>query len=323
VVADTPADWKPEPFKGQTIDLDVPEARDWAQTEVNRLVNDYHLDMLEHDGYLVAQGCARKDHPHAPPDPSNLTIRKAASSYWVESSNSTDVSYHATQAYYSIHSNLRARHPGLLLEICNDGGRMVDFGSAAHGDYFSITDTYDPLSNRRAFYDTSHVLPAAMLETYVEKWPTPRIENFLYMLRSGMMGWLTIMLDTTAWTPEQRKAAKMAFAVYKTSLRSLIRDADLYHVSDRPDGIHWDGLEYFDAAKGRGVLYAFRGSTQTESIHTFDLKGFEAGRSYQLRFQDHSAPDQKVSGRDLLSRGVAVELSWPLSSELIFFEEVN
>jgi hypothetical protein len=143
------------------------------------------------------------------------------------------------------------------------------------------------------------------------------------MLRSGMMGWLTIMLDTTAWTPEQRKAAKMAFAVYKTGLRPLIRDADLYHVSDRPDGIHWDGLEYFDAAKGRGVLYAFRGSTQTESIHTFVLKGLEAGRSYQLHFQDHSAPDQKVSGRDLLSRGVAVELSWPLSSELVFFEELN
>jgi len=133
------------------------------------------------------------------------------------------------------------------------------------------------LSNRRAFYDTSHVLPAAMLETYVEKWPTPRIENFLYVLRSGMMGWLTIMLDTTAWTPEQRKAAKMAFAVYKTGLRPLIRDTDLYHVSDRPDGIPWDGLEYFDAAKGRGVLYAFRGSTQTESTHTFVLKGFEAG----------------------------------------------
>jgi len=52
---------------------------------------------------------------------------------------------------------------------------------------FSITDSYDPLSNRRAFYDTSHLLPAAMLESYVEKWPAPRLENFLYMLRSGMM----------------------------------------------------------------------------------------------------------------------------------------
>jgi len=50
-------------------------------------------------------------------------------------------------------SGLARDHPGLLFEVCNDCGRMVDFGSALHGDYFSITDTYDPLSNRRAFYD--------------------------------------------------------------------------------------------------------------------------------------------------------------------------
>ncbi len=47
------------------------------------------------------------------------------------------MSYHATRAYYAIYEQLRARHPELLLEVCNDGGRMVDFGSAAHGDYFS------------------------------------------------------------------------------------------------------------------------------------------------------------------------------------------
>jgi hypothetical protein len=86
----------------------------------------------------------------------------------------------------------------LLLEICNDGGRMVDFGSAAHGDYFSITDSYDPLSNRRAFYDTSYTLPAAMVESYVAKWLTSSMQNFLYMLRRGMRGWVTLMQDTTA-----------------------------------------------------------------------------------------------------------------------------
>src|SRR5204862_7300815 len=103
----------------------------------------------------------------------------------------------------------RRQHPrALVLGIWNAGGRMAVFGSAAHGDCFSITATDDPLSNRRAFYDASHVLPSAMLEAYVEKWPVPRIENFRYMLRSGMMGWLTIMLDTTAWSDEQHKVAK-------------------------------------------------------------------------------------------------------------------
>jgi hypothetical protein len=167
MVSDIPKDWQPEPFKGQTIDLGVPEAKQWAQKEVERIVTDYQLDMLEHDGYLVAHGCDRSDHPHAPTDPLNKCIYKKWGSYFVDSSNSTDVSYHAVRAYYDIYSRVRKDHPGLLFEICNDGGRMVDFGSAAHGDYFSITDTYDPLSNRSAFYDTSHVLPAAMLESYV------------------------------------------------------------------------------------------------------------------------------------------------------------
>ena len=238
-----------------------------------------------------------------------------------DSSNSTDVSYHAVRAYYEIYSQVRQEHPELLLEICNDGGRMVDFGSASHGDYFSITDSYDPVSNRRAFYDASHVLPAAMLEAYVEKWPTPKIENFRYMLRSGMMGLLTVMQDTNTWTPEEHAAAKAEFALYKQKLRPLIRDAELYHVSERPDGIHWDGMEYFDSNRGRGVLYVFRGSTGDENRHRFPVEGVKRGHNYRLHFSDHSEPDRTVSGRELLNRGLTVALPLPLSSELVFIDD--
>jgi alpha-galactosidase len=279
--------------------------------------------MLEHDGYLVAHGCDRADHPHAPPDPLNKCIYKSWGAYWVDSSNSTDVSYHAVRAYYDIYSKLRHDHPGLLLEICNDGGRMVDFGSASHGDYFSITDTYDPTSNRRAFYDTSHVLPAAMLESYVEKWPTPSIDNFRFMLRSGMMGWLTIMINTPSWSPEQHAEATKQIDLYKKELRPLIRDASLYHVSPRPDGVHWDGIQYWDPERQRGVVYAFRGSIAEETSHRFALKGLQSSSHYRLRYNDHSAPDRTVTGRDLIGRGLEVKLSSPNTSELIFIEGEN
>jgi hypothetical protein len=319
-VTDVPPDWQPEPFKGQTIDLGVPEAKQWAQQEVERIVTDYHLDMLEHDGYLVAHGCDRTDHPHAVADPLNKCVYKTWGAYFVDSSNSTDVSYHAVRAYYDIYSKMRKDHPGLLFEICNDGGRMVDFGSAAHGDYFSITDTYDPLSNRRAFYDTSHVLPAAMMESYVEKWPTPRIENFRYMLRSGMMGWLTIMTDTNAWSPEQHAEARKEIDLYKKDLRPLIRDADLYHISPRPDGVHWDGIQYWDPDRGRGVIYSFRGTVEGENTHSYTLKGLEPTDRYLLRFYDHTSSDRTVTGQELTSRGLKVALALPNSSELIFIE---
>jgi len=249
-------------------------------------------------------------------------IHDWSSDFWI-GSNSTDVSYRAVRSYYDIYEKTRREHPGLLFEICNDGGRMVDFGSAAHGDYFSITDTYDPLSNRRAFYDTSYMLPAAMLESYVEKWPTPRPENFLYMLRSGMMGWFTLMLDSTAWTAEQHKVAKDAFALYKEKLRPLIREAKLYHVSARPDGVHWDGIEYWDPVRRTGVLFAFRGSTPDEDRHAFMLRALEPAKRYKLHFQDGTAADAAATGEQLMKGGVEVHLTQPLSSELVFVEEIS
>ncbi len=322
LVADVPDGWHPADFVGRTIDLGFPPAREYAQREVNRLITDYHLDMLEHDGYLVTKNCARTDHPHAPAVPPQMSKVEGNGLNMPYASNSTDVSYHAVQAYYDIYSHMRQEHPGLLFEVCNDGGRMVDFGSASHGDYFSITDTYDPLSNRRAFYDTSYLMPAAMLEDYVQQWPAPKIENFRYMLRSGMMGMLTVMQDTNAWTPEQHAAAKAEFALYKEKLRPLVRDASLYHVAPRPDGVHWDGMQYFDPIRRTGVLFAFRGSTASEGEHTFKLQGVLAERKYRLHYADASAPDQTVSGSKLLE-GLAVALPAPLSSEIIFLEEAR
>lgn len=323
LVADVPSGWKPDDFVGRTIDLGLPAAHLYARSEAKRIVDTYHPDMLEHDGYVVAKRCLRSDHPHAAPDtafPSPVTGRGLA---MPDLANSTDVSYHATRAYYDIQTSLRRDHPHLLLEICNDGGRMVDFGSAAHGDYFSITDSYDPLSNRRAFYDASHVLPAAMLETYVERWPTPRIENFRSMLRSGMMGWLTVMQNTTAWTPEQHNAAKAEIALYKQQLRPLIRDADLYHISARADGIHWDGIEYFNPQAKHGVVYAFRGSAVDETQHRFTLRGLLPNAHYRLSFHDHTSPDRTATGAELLHAGLLVNLPIPTSSELIFFTQTN
>lgn len=321
LVADVPPNWKPDPFVGRTIDLGVPAVHDYAEREVQRIVREDRLDMLEHDGYVVAKSCVRADHPHARGSYASTVLKEVSGVALPIQASSTDVSYHAVRSYYDIYSQLRRTHPDLLLEICDNGGRMVDFGSAAHGDYFSITDSYDPLSNRQAFYDASHLLPSAMLEDYEMKWPTPRIENFLYMLRSGMMGWMTIMQDTTAWTAQQHAVASEEFATYKQFLRPLIRDANLYHVSSRPDGVHWDGIEYFNPADGQGVVYAFRGSLTTENSHMFQLRGLSATKQYQLQFHDHTAHDRTISGRDLMQNGLTVNLSIPLSSDLIFLHE--
>ena len=114
----------------------------------------------------------------------------------------------------------------------------------------------------------------------MEKWPAPRPENFLYMLRSGMMGWVTIMTDTTAWSAEQHEAARRAIALYKQKLRPLIRDAQLFHISSRPDGVHGMGWSTGIRSRGRGVVFAFRGTIADETEHRFVLAGLNAAKRY-------------------------------------------
>jgi alpha-galactosidase len=134
------------------------------------------------------------------------------------------------------------------------------------------------------------------------------------------MGWLTIMIDTTTWSAEQHEEAKKEVALYKNELRPLIRDASLYHVSPRPDGIHWDGIQYWDTNRRRGVVYAFRGTIEGEKTHSFALKGLQPSAMYRIKFYDHSSADRTMTGRELMGRGLKATLALPNSSELIFIE---
>jgi alpha-galactosidase len=141
------------------------------------------------------------------------------------------------------------------------------------------------------------------------------------MLRSGMMGWFTIMIDTNSWSPEQHAEAKKEIALYKRELRPLIRDANLYHISPRPDGVHWDATEYWDPQQKRGVVYAFRGTTEIEKTHSFQLSGLQPDGKYRLTFYDHSSPDRTVTGRELMGEGLKAALPLQNSSELVFIDE--
>ena len=142
------------------------------------------------------------------------------------------------------------------------------------------------------------------------------------MPRSGMMGCLTIMQDTRGRRSSMR-LQRRSLRCSKSDLRPLIRDADLCHLSERPDGVHWDGIESFDRKRGRGAVYAFRGTTADEADHVFRLQGVLPNRWYRVRFHDGTSVDRTIDGRELLRGGIPVHLPQPNSSELILFEETG
>ncbi len=294
---DYPPDWKPSDFTGANLCLADTAADDWCLSLLDRLVSEFHLDMLEHDQPMIVDSCARTDHPHT--------------------DSPADIAYRAARGYYRVYDALRAKHPRLLFEDCVNGGHTVDYGIARQVDYISITDTYSPLANRRAFYDASRALPPSMCECYVQNEPVKTPTEFRAMLRSGMMGWFTLMCDPNQWTAEQHSIARRQFSLYKTRLRPLIRGGNLYHLTERPDGVRWDAVQYADTSGRQAALMAFRGTGPEES-RLFRLRGLQPETRYRVSFEDGAVPSVIRSGRDLMQEGIAVELLESGSSQLAF-----
>lgn len=299
---DYKADWKPSEFTGADVCLGDPRAVDWCIRELRRIVKDYKIDMLEHDQRMIVETCDRTDHSHL--------------------ASASDVAYHAAKGYYKVYDTIRMDNLRLLFENCVNGGHTVDYGIVQRTHYISITDTYDPLSNRRAFYDASYAFPPSMCEAYIENHEHKNLAEFLYMLRSGMMGWCTIMCDTSKWTKEEREAAKAQFALYKEKLRPLIAGGNIYHVTERPNGVHWDGMQYVDTKTGDGALFAFRGTTPEER-NTIVLKGLEENTRYRVTFTDKTSEPLTRSGKELMNAGIPFHLPLPNSSEIAILSRAN
>jgi hypothetical protein len=68
-------------------------------------------------------------------------------------------------------------------------------------------------------------------------------------------------------------------------------------------------------------VYAFRGSIADETGHRFVLAGLDSAKRYRLHFEDGTAPDREATGKELMQSGLAVRLSAPLSSELVFLKD--
>ena len=300
---DYPATWKPADFTGATVCLGDEPPRAWCLKELRRIVSSYKLDLLEHDQIMIVDQCNRTDHGHT--------------------ASPADIAYHATQGYYSVYDQLRKEHPKLLFEDCVNGGRTVDFGIVRRTHYISITDTYDPMSNRRAFYDSSFPLPPSMCECYIENKPGPSLATFKTMLRSGMMGWCTLMCDTGKWSAEQHKAARQQIDRYKEWIRPLVNHGNLFHISTRPDQTRWDGMEYMDSKTGKGIVFAFRGEKTGETSSGFKLKGLDRAASFEIWSEDGSVARSHATGAKLMDEGLRLELKEPGASELIYIKSGN
>ncbi len=284
------------------IDLGHDPVREWAEKETQRVVSEYKLDYLKHDYSPIVTKCIQTNHRHH---------------YGV------DVSYWSTLGYYAVQEKLKQKFPDLVLEGCSGGAHIKDFGYMRLVNYIVTTDTLSSLPDRQSIYDTTYLLPPAVLQayTYENHYNKDADKPLPYFWRSAMMGaWQIDPTKTADWTAEERASAKKATETYKSWIRPMLLDAKVHHILPRPDGYHWDGMFYWNEGIKRGTLYIFRPNNDqlTQNIR---LKGLDAAKKYRIRSEDGSAAGEVRAGVGLMAEGVKIKLPAKYTSDLVFVEE--
>ncbi|OQB42430.1 MAG: Alpha-galactosidase [Candidatus Hydrogenedentes bacterium ADurb.Bin179] len=295
-------DWQPAAFSGGQVCLACEEAKSWEIQKTQWLVGFHKLDYLKHDCGPIVNHCNKTTHRHH---------------------YDSDVSYWATMGYYEVQEQLRRAFPHLILENCSGGGHIKDFGVIQRTHYTVTTDTLSNLPDRQSLYDSTFALPPILLQAYTYEWeykvPGDDPEPFLW--RSAMMGaWQIDPTRTAKWIPTQKELARRHADIYKQWVRPMLRDVKVHHILPRPDGKHWDGMFYWSQALSRGTLYVFRPDAP-ENERRIPLKGLARDSKYWLWSEDGSIASGEYRGADLMDEGVAVHLSAPYSSDLIYVRD--
>lgn len=239
-------------------------------------------------------------------------------------------SYAATRGFYEMVDSLARQIPNFQWENCSGGGRIKDFGAMRRTVKIFNSDTYSALHVRQAFYDSSHVYPPIQLEGHLGSTDgryRPRgAREIRYAFRSTSMGAPEWFLDapnggngSDPWTQQEKDALKACVETYKTKIRPLVRNADLYHILPRPNGTNRDAIEYYDPANGNGAVFLFHPSSES-SNEPLRFKGLDTNCKYHVTFEDGTHPPMVKSGAELMDRGLPVTLKGPEASELIFLE---
>lgn len=237
----------------------------------------------------------------------------------------SDIGYWAIKGFYEVMDTLYKNISGFSWENCSIGGGLKDFGSLSRCAKIQNQDVYYPIEARKAFYDASFALHPMQIASVVGSWEPWQAKGSLYEFRSASMGAAYWHPDGPSglnggpvWTDAHRAVIKQAVSTYKEKLRPLIRQANLYHIFPRPDNRSRDGIQYYDPATGKGVVYIFQPVDQTPSI--IRLKGLMPGETYRLSFEDASQPPATMSGAALMNKGIMVQLKGDEASDLMFIE---
>jgi len=287
-------------FDHLSLDFTNPEVAAWLESELERIIRDYQVDLLRLDGCPIS--------PHIGDRPESGYIENTVWRHY--------------EFFYGLLERLRVKFPKLLIENCCGGGGRLDLGILARTHRTQITDVMKAPRSIQIINGISLMLPPEYCMIYpFAVWENTDLD-FMYRvpLFGGFynMGWLNHRENLH---PGLIATAKRYTNLYKTFVAPLLPGCRVYHHTPvvRVEGevTPYCVLEYTAANQESSLVGIFK-LTDEAAPYRFFPKGLDASRKYRVTF-DNAGSSVETDGLALRQQGLPIHLTNALSSELLLF----
>ncbi len=282
--------------QGRLLNLGDPAALEWLINHIDGLIKSQRIDWYREDmnGEGPMPGWRGNDAPDRQGITENLYV----------------------QGHLKFWDELKRRNPGLGIDSCASGGRRNDLESMRRAVLFARSD-FQMLGmknvvdgNQCHTYGLSYWFP---FQGSACRWYDPYSFRTFYMGMFGMCEWLN---------PGNKAAQVQAYSEW-SKVAPFMVNGDYYPLTgySLADTV-WIGWQFDWPAKGQGCVQAFRRKNNGEAAQTYRLRGLDPAAVYEVTNFD-VAGSTKVSGKELMEKGLTVEIKDKPGAAVIVYRRVQ
>lgn len=228
-------------------------------------------------------------------------------STWLKPDEQSNLLIDYNLALDDIMTSMAKKYPQVMVMVCSGGSGRVDYGSLKHFDSFWPSDNTDPKARVFIQWGFSHLFPASAICAHVTRSGNRPLKFAIDVALSGTLG---VDMDASKLSTQERKTLAAGISLYKTNLRDLVQQGDLYRIESPYEGPR-SALSYVWPDQSRSVLFVYQLKDASEN-QPVKLKGLNPQKQYHIHevnlpegIASQLPEDGKtVSGADLMQKGL-------------------
>ena len=296
-----------EPRLGCMLDLTNPDAAQWMEQQVARVIEENGLEFFRLDYNVGGLGMGSRQ----------VRDGFTENGYW---------RYY--EAVYAVYERLRTRFPDVIFENCAGGGGRTDLGMVRRFSHTWVTDWQVAPRSFAITNGMTMALPPEYVDRLLGGQTGFATADFDFQSRLLLFVRPTVAFSKpmgSDWNPHMLERMKHWLGLYKGFVRPLMGTGRIYHhspVVPSPEPQGWGVLELASADRTRAICGLFQLSGVCDPEYLLRFRGLDPSRRYRVTF-DNDGSSCEVDGLTLTKQGLTIRLEGALTSELLICTEVG